>query len=131
MTDEKLLNIARKALNNAYSPYSNYKVGCALMCKDNSIYTGVNVENASFGATICAERVAITKAISDGKKDFEKIAISAKQEEKTVKFMPCGICRQVLSEFCDENFKLIIDDDKPIITTLSKIYPMSFKIKDE
>ena len=94
---KKLLNIAKEKALNSYSPYSKFRVGCAILTKSNNIYTGVNVENRSYGATICAERSAISSAISNGEKDFLIIAIIGLDTEEILS--PCGICRQVISEF--------------------------------
>lgn len=95
----KLLEIAKKAAENAYAPYSGYKVGSVLICSDGSIYSGCNVENASYSLTICAERTAVFKAVSEGKRDFGAIAIYVDSEES---FPPCGACRQVLHEFAPD-----------------------------
>ncbi len=95
MTDKELFEIAEKAKEYSYSPYSNFRVGAALLCEDGKVFTGTNVENASFGATVCAERVALVKAVSEGCKTFTKIAISADKNPCS----PCGICRQSLVEF--------------------------------
>ena len=97
MTDEELYNIANTARKNAYSPYSHVCVGAAILTKKGSIYTGVNVENASFGATICAERSAAVQAVGNGETEFEKIAIAVSGTNKSQS--PCGICRQFLAEF--------------------------------
>lgn len=95
MTDIELYKIAQNAKEYSYSPYSNFRVGAALLCEDGRVFTGTNVENASFGATVCAERVALVKAVSEGYKKFTKIAISADKNPCS----PCGICRQSLIEF--------------------------------
>ncbi len=95
MTDKELYTLAEKAKQFSYSPYSNFRVGAALLCEDGKVFTGTNVENASFGATVCAERVALVKAVSEGCKTFTKIAISADKNPCP----PCGICRQSLMEF--------------------------------
>ncbi|HOA30246.1 MAG TPA: cytidine deaminase, partial [Candidatus Cloacimonadota bacterium] len=92
----ELLLLARKAADEAYAPYSGFHVGSAVKCADGSIYTGCNVENASFSLTICAERNAIFKAVSEGKRDFVAIAIYVDSDKS---FPPCGACRQVISEF--------------------------------
>ncbi|MBR4282789.1 MAG: cytidine deaminase [Clostridia bacterium] len=98
MTDKELYDIAKNAMEYSYSPYSNFRVGAALLCENGKVYTGTNVENASFGATVCAERVALVKAVSEGCKTFTKIAISADKNPCS----PCGICRQSLIEFSPE-----------------------------
>ena len=98
MDDKELFAIAKKAVENAYAPYSKFKVGAALLVKDGRIFTGVNVENSSFGATICAERTAYVKAVSEGCKEFEAIAVTSNKG----KAWPCGICRQFMYEFGDD-----------------------------
>jgi len=96
MTDRDLLNMAREAAKSAYVPYSHFPVGAALECADGSVFTGCNVENAALGSTICAERTAVVKAVSEGRKKFLRIAIYGEGENYC---MPCGACRQFLSEF--------------------------------
>lgn len=126
MTYEELLKAAENAMEYAYSPYSRFKVGAALLCKDGSIYTGCNVENATFGATSCAERTAVFKAVSEGHRDFESIAIVSSGGELT---FPCGICRQVLAEFAPE-IKIILkgSDRENAVFTLGELLPHSFKL---
>ena len=99
MTDRELLDIAREAAKNAYVPYSKFPVGAALECADGTVFTGCNVENAAYGSTICAERTAICKAVSEGYRDFKRIAIHGDGQDYC---MPCGSCRQVMSEFSRE-----------------------------
>ena len=99
MNDRELLNLAYEVSKNAYAPYSKFPVGAALECADGKVYTGCNVENASMGATICAERTAITKAVSEGQLSFVRLAIYADSEDYCV---PCGVCRQFISEFSDD-----------------------------
>lgn len=96
MTDRELLNLAKDASEKAYAPYSRFSVGAALECESGMVYTGCNVENAALGSTICAERVAVGKAVSAGERGFVRIAIYGEGEEYC---MPCGTCRQVLAEF--------------------------------
>ena len=98
-TPRKLIEAAVKARVNAHAPFSNFKVGAAIMAKSGKIYTGCNVENASYGLTICAERVAIFKAISEGETEFTNIAVVADTPELTP---PCGACRQIIWEFCGD-----------------------------
>jgi cytidine deaminase len=93
---DALLEKAKKAKENAYVPYSNFRVGAALLCKNGDVYTGCNVENAAYGPTCCAERVAVFKAVSNGNKEFEAIAVTSDSDDVTY---PCGVCRQVLAEF--------------------------------
>lgn len=105
MTDQQLIECARKALEKAYVPYSKFRVGAALLTKTENVYTGCNVEVASLGATNCAERTAIWKAVSEeGKIDIKKIAIVSDDEGY---IYPCGICRQVMAEFADDNMEII------------------------
>ena len=99
MTDRELLTLAQKASENAYVPYSKFSVGAALECTDGMVFTGCNVENAALGSTICAERTAICKAVSEGHRDFKRIAIWGDGENYC---MPCGACRQVMAEFAPE-----------------------------
>ncbi|MBT3319153.1 MAG: cytidine deaminase [Clostridia bacterium] len=96
MKYDALLEKAKKAKENAYVPYSNFRVGAALLCKNGDVYTGCNVENAAYGPTCCAERVAVFKAVSNGNKEFEAIAVTSDSDDVTY---PCGVCRQVLAEF--------------------------------
>lgn len=96
MTDRELLNIAMEAMQESYSPYSRFPVGAALECADGSVFTGCNVENAALGSTICAERTAIVKAVSEGRRQFVRIAIYGEGENYC---LPCGACRQFMSEF--------------------------------
>lgn len=123
--DGKLLEIAKDMQNKSYSPYSMYRVGVALLCEDGTIITGCNVENISYGATICAERTAFVKAISEGKKKFSKIAISVSGDEIGT---PCGICSQFMSEFVDANFEVICGNNKGEFKKFkfSEILPISF-----
>lgn len=102
---EALLRAAREARQRAYAPYSNYTVGAALLAADGQIITGCNVENAVYPATICAERVAVTKAVSEGQRDFVAIAVATRNGGT-----PCGICRQVIHEFAPQAVVLLVDD---------------------
>ena len=105
MTPEALIQLAKEAMGRSYSPYSGYKVGAALLCADGSVYQGCNIENASYTPTICAERTAIFKAVSEGKREFAAIAIcGGKDGVITGAFPPCGVCRQVMREFCEDDF---------------------------
>lgn len=123
------INKAKEARLNSYSPYSNYQVGACLRCKDGSIYTGCNVENDGI-QSICAERCAFVKAISDGKREFESIAIvgAPKGTDPVDKCVPCGYCRQFMSEFIDNDFKIILEDKGNIITySIKDLLPDSFR----
>ncbi len=126
MTAAELIEISKKAQEFAYAPYSKFKVGAALLCRDGSVYTGCNIENATYGATNCAERTAVFKAVSEGKSDFTAIAITSSGKGLT---FPCGICRQVLSEFSSE-IKVILEDDKGELHTfmLPELLPHSFTL---
>lgn len=128
LTDNELVSLAKKELKKSYSPYSGFKVAAALITKSGNVYTGANIENSSYSATVCAERVAIFKAISNGERGFEAIAIVC---EKGDFCYPCGVCRQVMSEFCDESFRIILEGDNIIKShTLEELLPHSFKLKD-
>lgn len=129
MTDiEKLIDIAIKNKDNSYSPYSNFRVSAVLMTKSGKIYKGVNIENASYSPTICAERSAIAAAVSDGEKTIKYIVITGDSPYT----YPCGLCRQVIREFADEKTQIIIaksaDDYK--IHTIEELLPFSFSKED-
>ena len=105
MTPEKLIEMAIEAMSHSYSPYSGFKVGAALLCADSTVYTGCNIENASYTPTVCAERTAFFKAVYDGHRDFTAIAVcGGKDGVITSLFPPCGVCRQVMREFCRDDF---------------------------
>ena len=125
MTDKQLIQKAKSVRRNAYAPYSNFKVGCALLSATGQVFTGVNVENASYGLTTCAERMAVFKAVCVSKKDFKKIAIVT--DTKEPKYL-CGACLQVLSEFC-EDLKIICAtvSGKTKTYTLKELLPKAFK----
>ncbi len=128
---EKLKNAAIAAMEKAYSPYSGFNVGAALLCDDGSIYTGCNIENSSFSPTICAERCAVVKAVSEGKTSFCAIAVcGGKDGVLTDKpTTPCGVCRQVLSEFCSPDLKVYLVTKSDICEfTLEQLLPHSFKL---
>lgn len=125
-----LIKEAQNAREYSYSPYSNFKVGCALLCKNGKIYTGCNVENASFGECICAERVAILNAVSQGDKEFLAIAIVGGIDEIYDFTYPCGSCRQVMSEFCNNDLEIVLFDGKNTkLCTLGQLFPNSFDKK--
>ena len=105
MTPECLIDLAKEAMTHAYAPYSGYKVGAALLCADGTVYCGCNIENASYTPTVCAERTAFFKAVYDGHREFTAIAVcGGKDGIITSFFPPCGVCRQVMKEFCREDF---------------------------
>jgi cytidine deaminase len=131
MNNSELISKALEARKFSYSPYSGFSVGAALLCDDGSVYAGCNIENSSFSPTICAERTAIFKAVSEGKKNFLKIAVvgADSENETPVNYCPpCGVCRQVMREFCGNDFEIIIakscDDYK--VKKLSELLPESF-----
>lgn len=128
MTDKELIEMAKKAMENAYVPYSNFKVGAALLDKYGNVYLGCNIENASYGATNCAERTAIFSAVAKGIREFEKIAITSSSGDYTA---PCGICRQVIWEFMPEG-QVILNSDKEGIKTFSirELLPLGFTKDD-
>jgi len=133
MTPEKLMEKAKEAMSHAYAPYSRFLVGAALLCTDGTVYQGCNIENASYGATVCAERVALQKAIYDGVWDFTAIAICGGNGGKLTDICsPCGICRQVLREFCEDNFTIYLTDGKGKIHTytLAQLLPVSFSTEN-
>ena len=131
MKKEQLASLAKSAMDKAYSPYSNYKVGAALLCKDGSVYTGCNVENASFSVSNCAERTAFFKAVSEGQREFSAIAIcGGKDGVIEGLFPPCGVCRQVMREFCEDDFEIYLVMKDGIETyTLEELLPLSFAPK--
>lgn len=135
MSPEILIEEAFRMRRFSYAPYSDFKVGAALATKGERIFTGCNIENSAFSPTVCAERTAFFKAVSEGEKDFEAIAIvGGKEGTKEFDFCPpCGVCRQVMTEFCDpDNFKIILAKsvDEYKIFTLRELMPESFSIKE-
>ncbi len=122
---------AEEALENAYCPYSKYRVGAAVLADSGKIYIGCNIENASYGATNCGERTAIFKAVSEGECKFTAIAVFTDVGNPPP--FPCGICRQVLSEFCDADMPVIVfDGEKSVYNlTLEELLPYSFELKNE
>lgn len=128
MTDKELLECAVKAREMAYAPYSGFRVGAALFGKSGKIYTGCNVENAAYTPTNCAERTAVFKAVSEGEREFTAIAIvGGKGETLAPLCAPCGVCRQVLAEFCDGDFRVVLGTPDHIQAyTLAEILPLSF-----
>lgn len=121
-----LIDKAKEARLKAYTPYSEFKVGAALLTKTGKIYTGCNIENGAYTPTCCAERVAFFKAISEGEKDFEAISIVGNNNP----CYPCGVCRQVMNEFCDEDFKIYLQENETIKEyKLKDLLPYSFKLE--
>lgn len=133
-TPEELVRLAKEARARSYVPYSGFAVGAALLCADGTVYQGCNIENAAFGPTICAERVAVFKAVYDGHRDFTAIAVAGGRagREITGLFPPCGVCRQVLREFCGLDFMLYLakENDQFEAHTLGDMLPVSFSPAD-
>lgn len=129
MDYKKLSKIAIDARENAYVPYSKFKVGAAVVTEDGTIYTGCNIENASYGATNCAERTAIFKAVSEGHKKIKAIAVVGDMSTNTY---PCGICRQVIVEFATENIEIILvkNEEEYVVKTMEEILPGAFTKED-
>lgn len=131
MDDRKLLEIALEARKMSYAPYSHFKVGAALLAKNGNVYKGCNIENASYTPTNCAERTAFFKAVSEGVKDFDAIAIVGGSEDtKELSICaPCGVCRQVMMEFCDpKTFRIILGSEvnDMQVYTLEELLPLGF-----
>lgn len=122
VTDEELIGLARAAMAFSYSPYSHFRVGAALLCRDGRVFTGCNIENASYGATNCAERTALFKAVSEGAREFTAIAITA---EKAAPW-PCGLCRQALNEFASNLRVIVAWEDQREEASLSQLLPYGF-----
>ena len=129
ISDEQLISMAKEAAKKAYVPYSHFHVGSAVLSEDNYVYTGCNIENSSYGATNCAERTAIFKAVSEGKTEFRAIAVAGgKDKDFSQPCNPCGACLQVMSEFCDDDFKIILSDR---VYTLGEFLPRRFEQDDK
>ena len=126
MTDKELYRIANDVKENAYAPYSGFRVGAALLTRSGKVYTGVNVENASYGATLCAERGAVAKAVSEGEQEFRALAVASSAGEA----MPCGICRQVLMEF-EPELRVITGKDEEHFEShsLQELLPGAFSLQ--
>ncbi|MDD4565821.1 MAG: cytidine deaminase [Eubacteriales bacterium] len=126
MDYRELYKTAQQIIQNAYAPYSNFKVGAALLTKSGEVFTGVNVENSAYGATICAEQTALVKAASEGYREFDAIAVASSGGEVS----PCGICRQFLFEFGDD-IKVITgeDEDHIKVTQIKDLLPNGFRLK--
>ena len=127
---EKLIDTAIEQLKFSYTPYSNFKVGAALLTKSGKIYTGCNIENASYTPTNCAERTAFFKAVSEGVRDFQAICIVGGKDGKLTEYTaPCGVCRQVMMEFCNPKtlqIILAVDKERYEIYTLEELMPLGF-----
>ena len=131
MTDRELIELAKKARERSYAPYSEFKVGAALLSESGKVYLGCNIENASYTPTNCAERTAFFKAISEGERNFKKIAIVGGKDKLLPLVAPCGVCRQVMAEFCDGDFEIVMGDDNDfVVKKLKDILPLAFTDKD-
>lgn len=128
MTDLELMRLAEDARAYSYTPYSGFAVGAALLAKSGKVYTGCNIENASYTPTVCAERTAVFKAVSEGEREFAAIAIIGGPAGEKGRFCaPCGVCRQVLREFCALDFRILLGSvDKVQAYTLEELLPTSF-----
>lgn len=129
MKIEKLIELAKTARSNAYVPYSKFQVGAVLITEDDEVILGCNIENASYGLANCAERTAIFKAVSEGKRKFKKLVVIGDTDGP---ISPCGACRQVISEFCDKNMPVILTNMQGKIqeTTVGELLPWSFSPSD-
>ena len=123
-----MIELAKEVSKKAYAPYSGFHVGAALLTKSGEIYSGCNVENASYSLTVCAERNAIFQAVAKGKREFEKIAIYVDSDEI---FSPCGACRQVMVEFSPDMKVIIANSKKVIETSMTELLPLKFELKNE
>lgn len=130
MEKTELCKKAIEATINSYAPYSGFSVGAALQTESGKVYTGCNIENASFTPTVCAERVALFKAVSEGERKFKTIAIVGSKDGKITAASPCGVCRQALSEFCSPDFEVLVVENENSFKsfTLSELLPNSFSL---
>ena len=136
MNYEELIQTATEMTKRSYVPYSHFHVGAALLDSNGKVWTGCNIENAAYGPSNCAERTAVFKAVSEGARSFEAIAIVGGPEDENGKVQiqdfcpPCGVCRQVLSEFCDRDFKIILanGNGEQKVFTLAELLPESFSL---
>lgn len=132
MTDFELMKAAVAARENAYAPYSDFRVGAALLCKDGRVFTGCNIENASYTPTNCAERTAFFKAVSEGAREFVAIAVvGGKRGTLAEVCAPCGVCRQVMAEFCAPDFRILLGTpDQYAAYRLRELLPLAFCLKN-
>ena len=133
MTPEELIQLAKEAMGRAYCPYSGYQVGAALLCADGSVYQGCNIENAAYSPTVCAERTAIFKAVSEGKREFAAMAICGGKDGIIAGlFPPCGVCRQVMGEFCAPDFPIYLagPENRWEKRTLGELFPDAFALNN-
>ena len=121
-----LIEAAKEAIDSAYAPYSNYKVGAAVLTADGRIFTGANIENAAYGECLCAERVAVAKAVFEGVRELAALATAAEDGRPAA---PCGGCRQVIAEFSPDCLVIMAGDGETIVKSLSELLPMAFKLK--
>ena len=129
MKPDELMRLAKEAMTHAYAPYSGFQVGAALLCADGTVYQGCNIENAAYTPTNCGERTAFFKAVYDGHRDFTAIAICGGMKGVITSLCtPCGVCRQVMREFCGSDFEIYMTDGSGAIQakTLAELLPMSF-----
>ena len=132
MTPEQLVALSKEAMAHAYAPYSGFFVGAALLCADGTVYQGCNIENAAYGPTNCAERTAFFKAVYDGHRDFKAIAIcGGKGGNITGAFPPCGVCRQVMREFVEDDFMIYMGGAEGYSAmTMTQLLPAGFKASE-
>ena len=132
MTDIELMKLAEEARLMAYAPYSHFLVGAALLTKDGKVYTGCNIENGAYTPTNCAERTAFFKAVSEGEREFAAIAIvGGKRGSEPTFCAPCGVCRQVMTEFCAEDFRIVLGNSNATEAhTLAELLPLAFSKKN-
>jgi len=131
MDEQKLAQASLKAMTRAYAPYSHFHVGAALLCKDGRVYTGANIENGAYSPSCCAERVAFFQAVHDGVRDFAAIAVSGGENGDAENFCPpCGVCRQVMREFCKDDFVVLLAKKDGAVKrfTLAQLLPESFSL---
>ena len=131
MQPEQLIQLAKEAMGHAYAPYSGFHVGAALLCRDGTVYQGCNIENSAYGPTNCAERTAFFKAVYDGHRDFNAIAICGGKGGTITGFTPpCGVCRQVMKEFCADDFLIYVigPEDAYETYTLAQLLPSGFSL---
>ncbi len=135
MKPMELVAMAEAARAQSYCPYSGFAVGAALLCADGTVYTGCNIENAAFGPTVCAERTAVFKAVSEGRREFKALAVAGGTAGKPVgrECPPCGVCRQVLREFCADDFPVYMSGGNGTyrMLRLSELLPASFRADEQ
>jgi cytidine deaminase len=134
MKPMELVALAVQAREKSYCPYSGFAVGAALECADGTVYTGCNIENAAFGPSVCAERTAVFKAVSEGRREFAALAVVGGKAGLPIdhECPPCGVCRQVLREFCDDEFAVHLSDGRAVRTLrLGELLPESFRAEGQ